>query len=334
MLSHVVTTFSQELFYSDILEPECYAMIMVGNEETVSWDKSVEAVLDYMVRTDDPSEDTLEQQEVRRLNSDFHGDLPVEDIQEEEVGMVISSLPRKTPGPDKMEVQVLQKVWELYPDSVHRVLAKCLEMGCFPKIWKRGELCLLRKSPEAPSSSPSSYRPICLLPILGKVLEKIVARRVGELYRSAGLEAPNRYGFKKGFSVMDAVKRVVGLTRGNTKYIAGIFVDFTGAFDTLWWPSILARLRLMNCPANLYALITDYLRDREVMIRTSHQERIKEVRRGCPQGSVLGPLFWNFVMDEYLTTESRFTEKKIAYADDLAIVLQRGRSLKGSGLGS
>jgi hypothetical protein len=58
------------------------------------------------------------------------------------------------------------------------------------------------------------------------------------------------------------------------------------------------------------------------MIRTSHQRKIREMNRGCPQGSVLGPLFWNLVMDEYLTPESRFTEDKIAYADDLAIIVQ------------
>jgi hypothetical protein len=170
-----------------------------------------------------------------------------------------------------MEVAVLQKVWDLCPESVHRVLAKCLETGSFPKIEKLGELCLLKKSPEAPSFNPSSYRPICLLPILGKVLKKVIARWVREVHNSAGLDAPNQCGFKKGLSSVDAVRRVVSLARGNIKYIAGIYVDFTGTFDTLWWPSILARLRLINCPANLFALIVDYLTDREVMIKTSHQ---------------------------------------------------------------
>jgi hypothetical protein len=55
----------------------------------------------------------------------------------------------------------------------------------------------------------------------------------------------------------------------------------------------------MNCPANLYALIVDYLTDREVMTRTSHQRKIREVKGGCPKGSILGPLFWNLVMNEY-----------------------------------
>jgi hypothetical protein len=82
--------------------------IKVGNVETISWDESVEAILDYMVRTDNPSEDLPEQREVRRLNAEFHGGLPAEEIQVEEVGLVIPSLPRNTPGPDKMEVAVLQ----------------------------------------------------------------------------------------------------------------------------------------------------------------------------------------------------------------------------------
>jgi hypothetical protein len=134
--------------------------------------------LDYMVRTENPSGDLPEQREVRRLNAKFHGELSAEEIQVEELGFVIFSLPRKTPGPEKMEVAVLQMVWDLCPEPLQRVLAKCLESGCFPKIWNRGELCLLKKSPEVPSFNPASHRPICLLPILREVLEKVIARRV------------------------------------------------------------------------------------------------------------------------------------------------------------
>jgi hypothetical protein len=64
----------------------------------------------------------------------------------------------------------------------------------------------------------------------------------------------------------DAVRRAVSFARRNVKYIAEINVAVTGTFDTLWWLSILARLRLMKCPANLNALIVDYLTDREIMI--------------------------------------------------------------------
>jgi hypothetical protein len=81
----------------------------------------------------------------------------------------------------------------------------------------------------------------------------------------------------------------------------------------------------MNFSANLYALIVGYLTVREIMIRTSHQKKIREVKRGCPQRSLLGPLFWNVVMDEYLTAQSRFREDRIAYADDLAVTVKANR---------
>jgi hypothetical protein len=58
----------------------------------------VGCTLYYMVRTDNPSEDLPEQHIVRRLNAEFHEGLPAEEIQVEELGLVISSLPRKTPG--------------------------------------------------------------------------------------------------------------------------------------------------------------------------------------------------------------------------------------------
>jgi hypothetical protein len=228
--------------------------------------------------------------QVRRFNAEFHVGLPAKEIQVEKLGLVIYSLPRKTPGPEKMEAAVIQKVWDMFSESVHRVLAKWLETNCFPMIWKRGEYGHLKKSSKAPSFNPSLYQPICLLPIFGKGLEKDIARKIREVYSSAGLDAPNQYGFKKGLSMVDAVRRVVSFARRNVKYIAEIKVAVTGTFDTLWWLSILARLRLMKCPANLNALVVDYLTDREIMIRTSHERKIREVKWGCLQGSVLGPL--------------------------------------------
>ena len=77
-------------------------------------------------------------------------------------------------------------------------------------------------------------------------------------------------------------------------------INISGAFDGVWWPSVLYNLQNRNCPRNIYRLIQSYLSDREAEI-TSNTARIsKKVSKGCPQGSILGPQLWNIIFDEII----------------------------------
>ena len=203
------------------------------------------------------------------------------------------------------------------------MVSTCLEDGVFPREWKAARVVVLLKSPEKLRSDPGSYRGICLLSALGKVLERIMIDRLMDTL--GGRFSRWQFGFQTRRSCDDAwmhVKQTVAAS--DSKYVMGIFVDFKGAFDHLEWSSIMRRLQEVGCRE--MAIWRNYFSGRTAKAVTTLDSVEWQVRRGCPQGSIVGPYVWNLMMDVLLLElESRC--KFCAYADDLLLMVE-GNSRK------
>ncbi|GBN96140.1 hypothetical protein AVEN_195163-1 [Araneus ventricosus] len=100
-----------------------------------------------------------------------------------------------------------------------------------------------------------------------------------------------------------------------------ISLDVEGAFDNVCWESILFHLGQANCPNNIFRLVRSYLRERWVLFETRATRVQHETKRGCPQGSCRGPIFWNIVADSLLVQTFPCKKYVQAYADDLVHVI-------------
>lgn len=114
----------------------------------------------------------------------------------------------KAPGMDGMGAEVVRAIWRAIPEWLKRVYDVCLSTGCFPVRWKTARVIVLLKSPEKVRTDPGSYRPICFLSVLGKVLERIMVRRLERKVCDSLCDA--QYGFVRGRSTEDAWNRVLG----------------------------------------------------------------------------------------------------------------------------
>jgi len=74
---------------------------------------------------------------------------------------------------------VVKSIVARNPEVLIRVFNTCLSSGVFPKTWKNARLVLIRKG-DKPLDASSSYRPLCLLDCLGKLLEKVLDNRLRE----------------------------------------------------------------------------------------------------------------------------------------------------------
>jgi hypothetical protein len=86
--------------------------------------------------------------------------------------------PRKAPGPDGITSEILTLIFKSIPKTVTLIYNDCLRRGCFPKNWKIAKIIPITKPGKEDSSDPSKYRPISLLNIGGKVLEKLLINRI------------------------------------------------------------------------------------------------------------------------------------------------------------
>jgi len=114
----------------------------------------------------------------------------------EETRRVITSMDnKKAPGIDGITGEVYKSVFEIFPEYLTAMYNSCLNRGIFPKRWKTAKMIPIVKPGKENSDEPSKFRPISLLNVGGKVLEKMLINRINHQIYSHALMSGNQYGF-------------------------------------------------------------------------------------------------------------------------------------------
>ena len=291
---------------------------------TEDMESTLHYMMDYFVPDDNKESDSDYQREIRR-----HSLEPCEEnddriFTEEEVQNIIKHFnPKKAPGEDGISSEILLRVFELFPSFITKMYNECLVKGYFPKIWKKTVIIPITKPGKEQSSEVSKYRPISLINVAGKVLEKLLIERILHRIYTHSLMNSNQYGFTPQKGTVDAamdVKNFISQSIREKKCVTMVSLDVRGAFDAAWWPSILKNLKEMKCPKNLFKLTQSYFSDRYATLQTNTHKVIKQVNKGCPQGSCCGPGFWNVMYNSLLNQNFSKQSHIVAFADDLVIL--------------
>ncbi|KAL0852638.1 hypothetical protein ABMA27_016898 [Loxostege sticticalis] len=237
--------------------------------------------------------------------------------------------PKKAPGEDGFTADICSRAVFQDPDAFLALLNKCLSIGHFPSIWKRATVVVLRKPGKDDYTNPKAYRPIGLLPVLGKVLEKMTVARMK--WHLIPRFSTRQYGFMPQKSTEDALYNLVHRIQGKIelkKLVTLVSLDIEGAFDSAWWPAIRIRLAEERCPVNVRRLLDSYLEHRSVKLRYAGEEVGRGTNKGCVQGSIGGPILWNLLLDPLLQELEKRGHYVQAFADDVIMVFDGETALE------
>lgn len=224
----------------------------------------------------------------------------------------------KAPGPDEISPEITKLLIKTAPDFFLNLFNDQLKKGTFPNIWKNARLVLIEKEMK-PGDTEKSYRPICLLDILGKTYEKLIKLRLENEVRKTGGLSPTQYGFTPGKSTVDAmmeVKKMAEDAKKRKKLCILTMVDVKNAFNSTPWKGILEELKRRKIPPYLTNVLSSYFQHRNIIVDNAK----KETSCGVPQGSVLGPVLWNIYYDPVLRIALPPNTLSLAYADDLVLI--------------
>jgi hypothetical protein len=231
-------------------------------------------------------------------------DCPVESTQDifgidflltaDELNSVLLSLGNSAPGPDGIPFNVYKAFTTESQYYLLSLLNKFFISGTIPKILKK---CL---QVALPKSSPGDFRPITLMNCILKIYEKLIYNRIYPIMDP--FIPTQQFGFRKNRSSSDqAANLIMNIERhrSNNLYCGVIFIDIKKAFDRIDRKIILDDLKQFGFSGMTLAAIKALINDNEyrVLFEDSISSEYTS-EAGCPQGSILSPLLWNFYFRE------------------------------------
>ena len=217
-------------------------------------------------------------------------------VDRDEFEAVMESLKNSTPGHDNISNKMLKALSASYKDELLSTVNYSLSAGVVPEDWKHGHIILILK-PGKPATNRSSYRPITLLPCMGKLLERILKARLEHYLENKKLLSPFQYGFRPGRSTEQVVLQLANQVQhsvNSSEYCIVVYIDLKGAFDGIWRKGLLYKMSTLGIQGSVLSWMEDYLsgRRQSVVVHGATSGSTSS-EMGVPQGAVLSPLLFN-----------------------------------------
>ena len=228
----------------------------------------------------------------------------------------------KSSGINFLSSKILKDAFMVYITQPVFIYNLSLKKSVFPNKWKNATIIPLFKAGD--KKLVSNYRPVSLLPLPGKMLEKIIHKGITNFIENNNLLSDNQNGFRKNCSTTKSIvdlNDIIFDNMNNGKITAAVFIDLRKAFDTVDHTILLSKLEKMGIKDDMFNWCKNYLSDRKQ--RTLVNGKNSEYQKsscGIPQGSVLGPLFFIIYVNDIINRIG--TQNIKLYADDTVIFLE------------
>ena len=230
----------------------------------------------------------------------------------------LSSLdPKKAVGLDDISSLFLRDGTDCIVAPVKHIVNISIITETVPSSFKEAKVIPLFK--KGSTLDPGNYRPVSILSVLSKILERAAHTQLSDYLEKRGLLFENQSGFRSGYSTDSCL---IGLTdfikseMGKGNLVGMVLIDLQKAFDTVDHSILCEKLKSIGVSSTVW--FESYLADRSqcVDVKGSRSEFLP-ITCGVPQGSILGPLlFLIYVNDMNISLTCRLS----LYADDSALI--------------
>jgi len=243
------------------------------------------------------------------------------EIGQKEVLETVKELSSKTSsGHDHLSTSLLKKIIGYIHKELTIIINQMIKSSIFPNDLKVAKIIPIYKkgNPEL----FTNYRPIALLPAISKVFEKILSKQIHEHFINNSLFINSQYGYRPQHSTQLAALELA--TRISEQLEAkktpfNVYIDLSKAFDMLDHDILLEKLKCYGFHQNAVQLCRSYLQNREQYVDYNGKtSTLLNVRKGVPQGSILGPLFFIIFVNDLPKASKIF--HSIMYADDTTLL--------------
>ena len=229
---------------------------------------------------------------------------------------------RKSAGSDGLPGCILKNYAKDLTPSVTQLINASLTSSELPTPLKLATVSPIFKNGDP--SLATQYRPISLLPLVSKLLEKVVARQLRSYLEEFSIIPKEQFAYRQRHSTEDALVYAINnflMAKDQGLYTGLVFVDMSKAFDRVEHQTLIYDLSNIGVRGSALKWFINYLTDRKQQVRCGNTVSAPtSCSRGVPQGSVLGPLLFLLYtrkVPEVLSATK--TIKSVLFADDILI---------------
>jgi hypothetical protein len=227
------------------------------------------------------------------LSGNYVNSMSLELTTEEEIVEIINLLRSGTAaGYDNIPISALKNSVSVISEPIAHIINLSISSGIVPDLMKIARVIPLFKSGDYRYFQ--NYRPVSVLPIFSKLLEKVVFKRITNYIDKSSILSDNQYRFRKKLSTYLAIMRLYdGLTSAidRREFTVGIFRDLSKAFDTVNHDILFNKLQHYGIRRLALDWIKSYFFNRlQYVQHNDTSSTYKIIKCGVPQGSILGPL--------------------------------------------
>lgn len=247
-------------------------------------------------------------------------------ISPDSIYKILRNLKSNAEGCDNITLKML---FLTLPNSIQAITSlvnTSINTCTFPDIWKMAKVVPLPKK-----NNPvelKDLRPISILPCLSKIMEKVVCQQLTTYLEINKILPEVQSGFRRGRSTTTALLDVTDnilASQDQGKCTLLVLLDFSRAFDAINIPLLLSKLKYYGFDTAAIKWFNSYLSNRCQYVETKQmsggpfKSSLSELKRGVPQGSILGPIL--FILYSADIIKCIHNSKCHIYADDMQVYI-------------